>query len=210
MITLICEHCSASYETWEAWAKKSRRHFCSIACRKAAYASEPQDKKAYFREYYHKNKERKLAQAKARQERNKEAKREYDRLRRLAHRDEILAYDHLRHVAAVGEAKALLWRAKQRAKRDGTPCTITVADIVVPDVCPILGIPLFATIGRKGGTPNSPSLDRIYPALGYVPGNVQVVSSRANTIKGTATPEELVLIAEWARQASRQPENEQG
>lgn len=86
--------------------------------------------------------------------------------------------------------------SKKRARKAGVPHTITRADIVVPDVCPVLGIPLYPGTGR-GAKPNAPSLDRIIPELGYVPGNIQVISYLANTMKNSATPEQLVLFAEW-------------
>lgn len=41
------------------------------------------------------------------------------------------------------------------------------------------------------------SLDRIVPSLGYVPGNVAVISHRANRIKSDATADELRAVADW-------------
>lgn len=69
--------------------------------------------------------------------------------------------------------------AKHRAKRKGVTFSITVEDIVIPTHCPILGIEL----SFGGSQENSPSLDKINNSLGYVPGNVQVISYRANRIK---------------------------
>jgi hypothetical protein len=43
----------------------------------------------------------------------------------------------------------------------------------------------------------SPELDRIVPSLGYVKGNVLVVSRRANRIKTDATVEELQQVASF-------------
>ena len=43
----------------------------------------------------------------------------------------------------------------------------------------------------KGTSPASPSLDQIVPGLGYVKGNVQVISHRANTLKSDGTLEEF-------------------
>ena len=51
--------------------------------------------------------------------------------------------------------------------------------------------------GKKGAVPSSPSLDRIIPELGYVPGNVQVISHQANTMKSNATLKELKAFAAW-------------
>lgn len=60
-----------------------------------------------------------------------------------------------------------------------------------------MGIPLYSMTGTRGGGPNSPTLDRIRPDLGYVKGNVIVISGRANRIKSDATIEELRDIASF-------------
>lgn len=79
---------------------------------------------------------------------------------------------------------------------------LTAGDIVIPDKCPVLGIPLSPTARAAG--PGSPSLDRIENDRGYVRGNVVVVSHLANTIKSVATPKQLRQVASfytdlWAR-----------
>jgi hypothetical protein len=104
-----------------------------------------------------------------------------------------------RHVAVD-----MLQGARARARRGGYPCTITVHDIVIPEFCPLLGIKLErgAGVGNKGA--GSPSLDKIIPTLGYVPGNVWVISHRANALKGNATLQELqTLVERLARAISR-------
>lgn len=70
------------------------------------------------------------------------------------------------------------------------PHTITKEDILIPEVCPILGLTL--QVGDGCLSPASPSLDRKDPALGYTPGNVWVISHRANSMKNDASPEELI------------------
>jgi hypothetical protein len=93
--------------------------------------------------------------------------------------------------------KLMVLAAHARARKAGVPCTIIHSDIVIPSHCPVLGLPLYRQLGKQGGGPNSPSLDRITPELGYIPGNIIVISSRANRIKSDATPEEMQALADF-------------
>ena len=86
----------------------------------------------------------------------------------------------------------LLWNAKSRAKKIGVNFNLTIDDIVIPEVCPLLKIELYSGDGVI--IDNSPSLDRINSQVGYVKGNVWVVSHKANTMKSDATLEELELL----------------
>jgi hypothetical protein len=94
--------------------------------------------------------------------------------------------------ARLALEKRLFRSAKGRAAEKGVPFTIALSDIHVPARCPVLGV----AFERGAGSPqaNSPSLDRIDPAKGYVPGNVQVISHRANTLKNNATLEEIEAL----------------
>jgi hypothetical protein len=83
----------------------------------------------------------------------------------------------------------MILSARVRAAKSGVPCTITEDDLTIPPRCPVLGIEW----GTKQWV-NSPSLDRIIPALGYVPGNVRVVSARANNLKKDASLAELEAV----------------
>jgi hypothetical protein len=67
------------------------------------------------------------------------------------------------------------------------------SDIVIPPTCPVLGIPLFFTPGRR--TANTPSLDRLDNSKGYTKDNVAVVSWRANDAKGDLSLPELKKLA---------------
>jgi len=84
-------------------------------------------------------------------------------------------------------------RAKDRAKKANQPFNITIEDIIIPAVCPYLGIPL--QVNRKKQNDGSPSLDRINPSLGYIKGNIEVISNKANAMKYNATSEELLIFA---------------
>ncbi|UOF81207.1 restriction endonuclease pacI-beta-alpha-metal hnh motif 1.97A [Caudoviricetes sp.] len=44
---------------------------------------------------------------------------------------------------------------------------------------------------------NSPSVDRLVPHLGYVPGNVRVISWRANILRRDATTRELKKLVKY-------------
>ena len=89
----------------------------------------------------------------------------------------------------------MYYDAKKRAKKRGTAINIEPSDIFIPKICPVLGIPLIGGKGLKSG--NTPTLDCIDPKLGYVKGNIQVVSWRFNKFKADLTPEEMKLIANW-------------
>jgi len=90
----------------------------------------------------------------------------------------------------TGRKKPFIRAAKLRAKEKGVPFSITEDDFYLPIYCPLLGTELDYAMG-KGYRPNQASLDRKNPELGYVPGNVWVISRKANTMKNNATQEEL-------------------
>ncbi|AXH71972.1 MAG: putative restriction endonuclease [Podoviridae sp. ctbj_2] len=98
----------------------------------------------------------------------------------------------------------MLWRAaKDRAKKRGVVFQLDVEDIVIPEKCPILDIPIVIRAGingERGGKMDSPSLDRIDNDKGYVKGNVQVISHQANSMKFTATPAQLLKFADWIKE----------
>lgn len=88
--------------------------------------------------------------------------------------------------------------AKNRALKKGVPFDITVAYVhsILTDECPVFGVK-FQWLGNGKIGPNSPSLDRIDPAKGYVEGNLVIVSSKANNIKSAYTSDDIFKVAEW-------------
>ncbi len=86
----------------------------------------------------------------------------------------------------------MLRKARGRAKNKGIPFDITIEDIVIPELCPYLGIKL--QWGDVICHDASPSLDRIIPKLGYIKGNIEVISLRANKMKNCGTPDEIMRI----------------
>lgn len=90
----------------------------------------------------------------------------------------------------------IIWRmARLRADKLGIPFSIRPEDIDLPTVCPVLGIVL--SYDNKQGAEDSPSLDRVVPERGYVPGNVNVISGRANRIKSDASLSELKKLIDY-------------
>jgi hypothetical protein len=82
---------------------------------------------------------------------------------------------------------------KLRSIKLGVPFDIHHSDLEWPSHCPILEIPLSR--GSRAGNKNfSPSIDKIIPELGYVKGNVRVISGLANRMKQNATREELEMF----------------
>lgn len=86
---------------------------------------------------------------------------------------------------------------KANAKRRGKEYQITVEDLTFPETCPALGIPLI-----WGGklSDNTATVDCLDPSKGYTPGNVLVISHKANRIKNSATAEEVQKVADWLKQ----------
>ena len=89
----------------------------------------------------------------------------------------------------------MLTAARARAKTQNVPFNITIEDIVVPEYCPVLGIKLEFNVNLSKD--NSPTLDKIIPELGYIKGNIAVISKRANTIKSNASYEEIQKLLDW-------------
>jgi hypothetical protein len=134
-----------------------------------------------------------------------EALLDYERAARAAFRK--------RHPGRVAETRRrykkkksfkanLCLRARARGRKRGIEATITAADLDWPTHCPVLGIELDYPLkcgmrGKERPQANWPSLDRFDPHKGYVPGNVFVISYRANTLKNNSTYEEILKIAKY-------------
>lgn len=111
---------------------------------------------------------------------------------------------YLRTMRKTRPHKAILERARKRARRQGLPYSLRRQDISLPARCPVLGISLRVGQSRS---PASPSLDRIDPDQGYIPGNVRVISDHANKLKGNRRLEDIRLLTRKGR-ATRRAEYE--
>lgn len=119
----------------------------------------------------------------------------YERNKEMC-REKARIYYHSLPWLESRRAKRLFTEVKCRAKRLGIEFDIDKSDLSIPDTCPILGIDLYFSRGKQ--TDNAPSVDRINPSKGYIKGNVQVISLKANRMKNNGTLEELVKLGKWA------------
>ena len=136
------------------------------------------------------NKSKRVKDSEAYKERANKRKR--DRLRNDPEYREKVNFQ--KRASAWRNRKYRLWKgAKDRAERDGLPFDITIDDIFIPDMCPILNV--FFVPGTSKDYRYTPSLDKIIPEKGYVKGNIAVITNLANVMKNSASPEELRAFA---------------
>lgn len=119
-------------------------------------------------------------------------------------------YDQRRRDDVATWATHMVCSLRGRCKRKALAFDVTAADLLalIPKdrVCPAIGIPLI--FGGKLSR-NSPSIDRLIPALGYVKGNLAIISHRANSMKQDCIdPDELRRLADWLGRSVAAPVEE--
>lgn len=92
---------------------------------------------------------------------------------------------------------------KGNAKFTGQEWSVKFGELDWPTHCPVLGLELNYFADTR--TENSPSFDRFDTDKGYITGNVQIISWRANRIKNDGTAEEHEKIAEYLRRTPYKP-----
>jgi hypothetical protein len=92
----------------------------------------------------------------------------------------------------VSTEKKILNRTKTRSKEKNIEFNLELHDIVLPEKCPV-----FKKDFVYGDTNWTYSIDRIDNSKGYIKGNIQIISNRANRLKGDFSIEELKLIVEF-------------
>lgn len=105
---------------------------------------------------------------------------------------------HKRGTDIAWVKRVMFNNAKSRAKTRGIPFTIKFEDVYWPSCCPVFKTSFnFWGSLRRGYSDWLPSFDRIDPKKGYVPGNVQIISARANRLKCDATVDELRRVVDY-------------
>lgn len=105
--------------------------------------------------------------------------------------------------------QTVLYNARRRAINENVPLPNFEEDYLINLLpldmkCPVLGIPMKWNYGSKKD--DSPALDKIVPALGYVQGNVIFISERANRMKNNGTPEQIIGVYEWMKAHHAEPD----
>jgi hypothetical protein len=86
----------------------------------------------------------------------------------------------------------LYHHAKNRAKNKNLQFNIIKEDIVIPEKCPVFDVPL-----NFENKDNVPTLDRVDNTQGYIKGNIQVISFKANRLKNSSSMDELKKIINY-------------
>ena len=123
-----------------------------------------------------------------------------DKIKAYVHKHQERSTRNLKVWRHDNPAKCLHLNIKSRAKKLGTEFNLDWQDIDIPIICPVLGVPMMMGTNegmKKGPSIHSPSVDRIDNTKGYVKGNIQVISHKANTMKNSASPQELIRFANW-------------
>lgn len=98
------------------------------------------------------------------------------------------------------------WRKKRlftslmnRAISKNIPFNLEYSDIEWNTTCPVFGTVLQYD-SLDGPYDNSASFDKVDPKLGYVKGNVRIISHRANWLKQDSTIEQLESIIRYMKE----------
>jgi hypothetical protein len=116
----------------------------------------------------------------------------------------------IRSKTKDGHLYLYLEGARKRAKDKKLECDLDVDYLksIATDKCPIFNVKFIWGRYNVRGI-NTPSLDRVFPELGYIKGNVRFISTRANTIKNNITnPKTLYKVADWMWEVQKEVKRE--
>ena len=161
----------------------------------------------YGKKYYQENKEKRTESYKKYYQENKEKINEHSKEYYQENKEKI--NEQTKQYRLENKEKWMCNTSKVRAKQKNLPFNLSTEYLkeIWPEdnKCPALGITM-----RKGDfcvTDHSPTLDRIIPKLGYIKGNVQVVSALANRIMSDATVNQVMAVAKHYEKITKELEN---
>jgi hypothetical protein len=155
-------------------------------------------KREHYRRWYLKN---------GKTEVQKERVRNYQRGRRKDPAVKLMAKASARRYREKHRLRRLVYQAQKRAIDRGVEFDLDYLFEIGglrPDACECCSIPFDYSMQDNKGRPkpNTPSLDRINPALGYVRGNIGIICWRCNAIKRDSLISEIEAIAAYMKRYS--------
>lgn len=185
----------------EAKARGLKRYFTGVPCKRdhtvERYAVNEdcvECNKLHGFQRYHRNPERHRRKIHIYRQTPHAKEVERSRNQRVIERLAIARKNPFTSANALLLARYMVRSSKQRAKHRNIPHTLTPEDLLpLPTHCPVLGMILSYDSGQ-GDRNSQASLDEILVGEGYVPGNVAVISMRANTLKSNMMREESEKI----------------
>lgn len=128
-----------------------------------------------------------------------ERRKYYNERRKLRRQDPIYRkneYDKGKKQRIYNRSRYLLKTIKKRCEQNNIAFNLEEKDLIIPEYCPVLKVKLTVEDMNIGDW-NAPSVDRIDPTLGYIKGNIMIMSRKANTMKNNATKEELIEFSKF-------------
>ena len=103
-----------------------------------------------------------------------------------------MSYESYHRSKINNPEKWLLKQARKRAADKNLAFDLTLEDIVIPQRCPIMDVPLQYIPHQYSDY--SPSIDRKDSSKGYTKNNIWIISTIANRMKWNATKEQLLTF----------------
>ena len=191
----ICRTCKKEKPLSEF--NKDKRHSSGYAtqCKecKRAYDKARYEKVKADPEFHTKKLEHSAKYRESHKEQIKEYSTEYNMRPEVIERKASWYQNKMSEMSVEDKLKLMVKRAEKRAKVKNVNFNITWEDVEYVGACPILEIPLNwgETTNEGGRNIDTPSLDRINPSLGYIKGNVRIISTLANMMKSSANREQI-------------------
>ena len=172
------------------------------SCAKKRYEKNKEKISAKKREYYQQNREKALAYGKEHSQQRKENTKKYYQRNKERITASQQAYRERQKGNVDYTLRLLLGGARKRSKANNLPFDLTIEwlETMVISHCPITLQPidwLKERVANGVPGPNSPSIDKNNPELGYVQANCAIVSFRGNTIKNNGTIDEHYRVVQY-------------